>query len=82
MWGITIKFKDCFEQNVPTYLGTHDCVFLLYSVLGLSVEPAPPVGEEKEEEVEEKEKREKEEDTLDVATHSLGAEGNFMPFSG
>ncbi|XP_016067086.1 PREDICTED: tumor suppressor p53-binding protein 1 isoform X2 [Miniopterus natalensis] len=44
------------------------------SVLGLSVEPAPPVGEEKEEEVEEKEKREKEEDTLDVATHSLGAE--------
>nr|KAF6503140.1 tumor protein p53 binding protein 1 [Molossus molossus] len=44
------------------------------SALGLSVEPAPPVGEEKEEEVEEKEEGEKEEDTLDGATHSLDAE--------
>ncbi|XP_042844949.1 TP53-binding protein 1 isoform X3 [Panthera tigris] len=45
------------------------------SVLGLSVESAPPVGEEKEEEVEEKEKEEKEEDIRDdTTTHSLGAE--------
>ncbi|XP_036299860.1 TP53-binding protein 1 isoform X2 [Pipistrellus kuhlii] len=43
------------------------------SSLGRSVEPAPPVGEEKEE-VEDKEKGEKEEDSLDVATHSLDAE--------
>lgn len=75
------KIPECFEQNVPTYLGTHGCIFLLCSVLGRSVEPAPPVGEEKEE-LEDKEKGEEEEDTLDVATHSLGAEGNFMPFSG
>ncbi|XP_033291523.1 TP53-binding protein 1 isoform X7 [Orcinus orca] len=44
------------------------------SVLGMSVESAPPVGEEKEEEVEEKEKREKEGDISDDTTHSLGAE--------
>ncbi|XP_042798148.1 TP53-binding protein 1 isoform X3 [Panthera leo] len=45
------------------------------SVLGMSVESAPPVGEEKEEEVEEKEKEEKEEDIRDdTTTHSLGAE--------
>lgn len=45
------------------------------SVLGMSVESAPPAGEEKEEEVEEKEE-EKEEDTGDdITTHSLGAEG-------
>nr|XP_019580905.1 PREDICTED: tumor suppressor p53-binding protein 1 isoform X2 [Rhinolophus sinicus]XP_019580906.1 PREDICTED: tumor suppressor p53-binding protein 1 isoform X2 [Rhinolophus sinicus] len=44
------------------------------SVLGLSVEPTLPVGEEEEEEVEEKEKGEKEEDTSDGTTHSLGAE--------
>ncbi|XP_011353296.1 TP53-binding protein 1 isoform X2 [Pteropus vampyrus] len=44
------------------------------SVLGLSMESAHPVGEEKEEEVEEKEKGEKEEDTPDDAAHSLGAE--------
>uniref|UniRef100_A0A8C0JP60 TP53-binding protein 1 n=1 Tax=Canis lupus dingo TaxID=286419 RepID=A0A8C0JP60_CANLU len=44
------------------------------SVLGMSVESAPPAGEEKEEEVEEKEE-EKEEDTGDdITTHSLGAE--------
>ncbi|XP_072665358.1 TP53-binding protein 1 isoform X4 [Canis lupus baileyi] len=44
------------------------------SVLGMSVESAPPAGEEKEEEVEEKEE-EKEEDTRDdITTHSLGAE--------
>ncbi|XP_032273139.1 TP53-binding protein 1 isoform X1 [Phoca vitulina] len=44
------------------------------SVLGISVESAPPVGEEKEEDVEEKEE-EKEEDTRDdTITHSLGAE--------
>uniref|UniRef100_A0A8C0T635 TP53-binding protein 1 n=1 Tax=Canis lupus familiaris TaxID=9615 RepID=A0A8C0T635_CANLF len=43
------------------------------SVLGMSVESAPPAGEEKEEEVEEKEE-EKEEDTEDITTHSLGAE--------
>lgn len=61
---------------------THDYVFLLCSVLGLSMEPAPPVGEEKEEEVEEKEKGEKEEDTSDDASHSFGAEGTFMPFLG
>ncbi|XP_047717156.1 TP53-binding protein 1 isoform X4 [Prionailurus viverrinus] len=45
------------------------------SVLGMSVESAPPVGEEKEEEVEEKEKEEKEEDIRDdTTTRSLGAE--------
>ncbi|KAF5925498.1 hypothetical protein HPG69_001945 [Diceros bicornis minor] len=44
------------------------------SVLGMSVESAPPMGEEKEEEMEEKEKEEKEEDTLDDHTPSLGAE--------
>nr|XP_030698592.1 TP53-binding protein 1 isoform X7 [Globicephala melas] len=44
------------------------------SVLGMSVESAPPVGEEKEEEVEEKEKKEKEGDISDDTTHSLGAE--------
>ena len=45
------------------------------------MESAPPVGEEKEEDVEEKE--EKEEDTRDdTITHSLGAEGSFMPFFG
>ncbi|XP_019297899.2 TP53-binding protein 1 isoform X3 [Panthera pardus] len=45
------------------------------SVLGMSVESTPPVGEEKEEEVEEKEKEEKEEDIRDdTTTHSLGAE--------
>uniref|UniRef100_A0A8C6DM50 TP53-binding protein 1 n=1 Tax=Moschus moschiferus TaxID=68415 RepID=A0A8C6DM50_MOSMO len=44
------------------------------SVLGMSVESAPPVSEEKEEEVEEKEKEEKEEDTPDDTTHSLSAE--------
>ncbi|XP_059769437.1 TP53-binding protein 1 isoform X1 [Balaenoptera ricei] len=44
------------------------------SVLGMSVESAPPVGEEKEEEVEEKEKEEKEGDISDDTTHSLGAE--------
>ncbi|XP_054421483.1 TP53-binding protein 1 isoform X2 [Pteronotus mesoamericanus] len=43
------------------------------SVLGPSVEPAPPEGEENEE-VEEKEKEEKEEDTPDNATHSLDPE--------
>ncbi|XP_023370010.1 TP53-binding protein 1 isoform X2 [Otolemur garnettii] len=42
------------------------------NILGMSVESAPPVGKEKEEELEEKEKEE--EDTLDNATHSLGAE--------
>lgn len=46
------------------------------------MESAPPVGEEKEEEVEEKEKKEKEGDISDDTTHSLGAEGSFMPFSG
>ncbi|XP_052515432.1 TP53-binding protein 1 [Budorcas taxicolor] len=44
------------------------------SVLGMSVESAPPVSEEKEEEVEEKEKEEKEEDIPDDTTHSLSAE--------
>ncbi|XP_008580774.1 PREDICTED: tumor suppressor p53-binding protein 1 isoform X1 [Galeopterus variegatus] len=56
------------------------------SVLGMSVESAPAVGEEKEEELEEKEKEEKEEeleekkkeeneeDTSDDTKHSLGAE--------
>uniref|UniRef100_A0A4X1V647 TP53-binding protein 1 n=2 Tax=Sus scrofa TaxID=9823 RepID=A0A4X1V647_PIG len=44
------------------------------SVLEMSVESAPPVGEEKEEEVEEMEKEEKEEDTPDDTTHSVGAE--------
>ncbi|XP_032479127.1 TP53-binding protein 1 isoform X6 [Phocoena sinus] len=44
------------------------------SVLGMSVESAPPVGEEKEEEVEEKEKKEKGGDISDDTTHSLGAE--------
>lgn len=82
VWGVIIKFKEFFEQNIPAYLRTHDCVFLLYSVLGMSVESAPPVGEEKEEEVEEKEKKEKEGDISDDTTHSLGAEGSFMPFSG
>ncbi|XP_004751297.1 TP53-binding protein 1 isoform X1 [Mustela putorius furo] len=44
------------------------------SVLGISVESAPPVGEEKEEDMEEEEE-EKEEDTRDgTITHSLGAE--------
>nr|XP_044620979.1 TP53-binding protein 1 isoform X3 [Equus asinus] len=43
------------------------------SVLGMSVESAPPVGEKKEEKMEE-EKEEKEEDTPDNNTHSLGAE--------
>uniref|UniRef100_A0A452TX03 TP53-binding protein 1 n=1 Tax=Ursus maritimus TaxID=29073 RepID=A0A452TX03_URSMA len=44
------------------------------SVLGISVESAPPEGEEKEEDVEEKEE-EKEEDTRDdTVIHSLGAE--------
>ncbi|XP_045627861.1 TP53-binding protein 1 isoform X3 [Ursus americanus] len=44
------------------------------SVLGISVESAPPEGEEKEEDVEEKEE-EKEEDTRDdTIIHSLGAE--------
>lgn len=81
MWGVTIKFRECFEQSVPAYLGTHDCVFLLCSILGLSFVPAPPEGEENEEEVEEKEKGEKEEDTPDNTTHSLGAEGSSMPFS-
>lgn len=51
------------------------------SVLGMSVESAPPVGEKKEEKMEE-EKEEKEEDTPDNNTHSLGAEGSFIPFSG
>ncbi|XP_066885211.1 TP53-binding protein 1 isoform X11 [Kogia breviceps] len=41
------------------------------SVSGMSVESAPPVGEEKEEEVEEKEK---EGDISEDTTHSLGAE--------
>lgn len=72
-----IKFRECFEQSVPASLGTHDCVFLPCSVLGPSVESAPPVGEEEEEEVQEK-KEEKEDDT----THSLGAEGSFTPLSG
>ncbi|XP_019838968.2 TP53-binding protein 1 isoform X3 [Bos indicus] len=44
------------------------------SVLGMSVESAPPVSEEKEKEVEEKEKEEKEEDIPDDTTHSLSAE--------
>ncbi|XP_058150023.1 TP53-binding protein 1 isoform X21 [Dasypus novemcinctus] len=45
------------------------------SVLGMSVESAPAMGEEKEEEeVEEKEKEEKEEDIPDGTTHSLGVE--------
>ncbi|XP_043777829.1 TP53-binding protein 1 isoform X3 [Cervus elaphus] len=44
------------------------------SVLGMSVESAPPVSEKKEEEVEEKEKEEKEEDIPDDTTHSLSAE--------
>ncbi|XP_040112609.1 TP53-binding protein 1 isoform X2 [Oryx dammah] len=44
------------------------------SVLGMAVESAPPVSEEKEEEVEEKEKEEKEEDIPDDTTHSLSAE--------
>nr|ACC69108.1 tumor protein p53 binding protein 1 (predicted) [Rhinolophus ferrumequinum] len=44
------------------------------SILGLSVEPTLPVGEEEEEEVEEKEKGKKEEDTSDGTTHSVGAE--------
>ncbi|XP_060257827.1 TP53-binding protein 1 isoform X8 [Ovis aries] len=44
------------------------------SVLGMSVESAPPVSEEKEEEVEEKEKEEKEEDIPDDTTQSLSAE--------
>ncbi|KAB0352134.1 hypothetical protein FD754_016991 [Muntiacus muntjak] len=44
------------------------------SVLGMSVESAPSVSEEKEEEVEEKEKEEKEEDIPDDTTHSLTAE--------
>lgn len=48
----------------------------------MSVESAPPVSEKKEEEVEEKEKEEKEEDIPDDTTHSLSAEGSFMPFSG
>lgn len=49
----------------------------------MSVESAPPVGEEKEEEVEEMEKEEKEEDTPDDTTHSVGAEGSgSVPFSG
>ncbi|KAM9711537.1 TP53-binding protein 1 isoform 3-T3 [Dama dama] len=43
------------------------------SVLGMSVESASPVSEEKEEEVEEKEKEEKE-DIPDDTTHSLSAE--------
>lgn len=82
MWGVTVNFEECFEQSVPAYLGIHDRFFLLFSVLGMSVESAPPAGEEKEEEVEEKEE-EKEEDTRDdITTHSLGAEGSFMPFSG
>nr|XP_006201776.1 TP53-binding protein 1 isoform X1 [Vicugna pacos]XP_031528711.1 TP53-binding protein 1 isoform X1 [Vicugna pacos] len=42
------------------------------SVLGMSVESAPPVDEEKEEEVEEE--KEEKEDTPDDTTHSLGAE--------
>lgn len=81
MWAATINLEECFEQSVPTYLRTHDCVFPC-SVLGMSVESAPPVGEEKEEEVEEKEKEEKEEDIRDdTTTRSLGAEGSFMPLS-
>ena len=71
---------EFFEQGIPSYGGIHDCVFLLCSVLGMSVESAPPISEEKEEEVEEKEKEEKEEDIPDDTTHSLSAEGSFMPF--
>lgn len=81
MCGESQENSECFKQSVPTYLGTHDCVLPLYSVLGMSVESAPAVGGEKEEELEEKEKEEKEEDTSND-THSLGAEGNFVPFSG
>lgn len=66
----------------PILWGNTWFVFLLCSVLGMSVESAPPVSEKKEEEVEEKEKEEKEEDIPDDTTHSLSAEGSFMPFSG
>ena len=71
MWGVTVNFEECFEQSVPAYLGIHDRFFLLFSVLGMSVESAPPAGEEKEEDTGD-----------DITTHSLGAEGSFMPFSG
>lgn len=81
MCGESQKNSEFFEQGIPSYLGVHDCVFLLCSVLGMSVESAPPVSEEKEEEVEEKEKEEKEEDIPDDTTHSLSAEGSIMPFS-
>uniref|UniRef100_G1MA59 TP53-binding protein 1 n=1 Tax=Ailuropoda melanoleuca TaxID=9646 RepID=G1MA59_AILME len=44
------------------------------SVLGISVESAPPEGEEKEEDVEEKEEEEEEDTRDDTIIHSLGAE--------
>ena len=58
MCGESQKNSEFFEQGIPSYMGIHDCVFLLCSVLEMSVESAPPVSEEKEEEVEEKEKEE------------------------
>ncbi|XP_066199352.1 TP53-binding protein 1 isoform X3 [Saccopteryx leptura] len=74
------KAEDLMESHLDTCDSVSQVIEQLpqpnraSSVLGLPVEPAPPVGEEKEEEVEEKERGEKEEDTPDVATHSLGAE--------
>ncbi|XP_023566874.1 TP53-binding protein 1 isoform X6 [Octodon degus] len=44
------------------------------SVLGMSLESVPAVGEEKEDELEEKGKEEVEEDPSDAAAHCLGAE--------
>ena len=80
MCGESQKNSEFFEQGIPSYMGIHDSVFLLCSVLEMSVESAPPVSEEKEEEVEEKEKEEKEEDIPDDTTHSLSAEGNLCLF--